>query len=318
MLNPAIISLLLLNATWGFYAHKRINRLAVFTLPKEMFAFYKHNIQFITESAVNADRRRYAVEEEAARHYIDLDIYGDSAINTMPRYWNEAVEIYGEDTLKKYGIVPWHINKVQYRLTDAMQIGNREAILRLSADLGHYVADANVPLHTTVNYNGQLTGQRGIHGLWESRLPELFSENYNFFVGQAEYVDNIQLAVWEAVTIAHKAVDSVLNLEKAATLNHGEDKKYSYETRGKVTVKVYSVEYSDSYHNKLNGMVERQMRKSVKMLGDLWYTCWVNAGQPNLQNLIDNQLTQEELEERTKNLQEWKKELFKSREHEHK
>ena len=66
--------------SWGFFGHKRINRLAVFTLPPEMMPFYKKHIQFLTENAVNPDRRRYAIEEEAARHYIDLDVYGDSAV----------------------------------------------------------------------------------------------------------------------------------------------------------------------------------------------------------------------------------------------
>ena len=57
-----------------------------------------------------------------------------------------------------------------------------DKILKYSADLGHYIADAYVPLHTTENYNGQLTGQKGIHAFWESRLPELFSEDYNYLV----------------------------------------------------------------------------------------------------------------------------------------
>src|SRR5690554_2508191 len=88
---------------WGFYAHRRINRLAVFSLPVEMIGFFKENIQFITENAVNPDRRRYAVEGEAEKHYIDADVYGDSAIYTLPRYWDQAVERYGKDTLHAYG-----------------------------------------------------------------------------------------------------------------------------------------------------------------------------------------------------------------------
>jgi hypothetical protein len=185
--------------SWGFYAHRQINRLAVFTLPPELIGFYKANIQYITEAAVNPDRRRYAVVDEAARHYIDIDHYGDSAIYTMPRYWNKAVEKYSEDTLKAYGILPWHIQVMYYRLRDAFMVRDPSRILSLSADLGHYIADAHVPLHTTKNYNGQYSGQEGIHGLWESRLPELFSNKYDFFVGKAEHLKNTQLAAWKAV-----------------------------------------------------------------------------------------------------------------------
>lgn len=261
--------------------------MAVFRLPPEMIRFYKHHVQYITENAVNPDRRRYAVDYEAPRHYIDLDVYGDSAVYKMPRYWNDAVERFSEDTLQAYGIVPWHVNFVTYQLTEAFKENNAKDILRYSADLGHYIADANVPLHTTENYNGQLTGQYGIHGFWESRLPELYSANYDFFIGKAEYVENTQLAIWEAVKDAHLALDSVFKFEKMLTEKMADDRKFSSELRGNVNVKVYSRDFSKAYHTMLGGQVERRMRNSIKMVGDYWFTAWVNAGQPNLDLLIE-------------------------------
>lgn len=309
LLTPASAS------TWGFFAHQKINRLAVFTLPVEMIGFYKHHIQFVTENAVNPDRRRYAVEGEAPRHYIDIDVYGDSAVYKLPRYWKEAVEKFTEDTLNAYGIVPWHVNTVRYRLTDAMRIGDARAILKLSADLGHYIADANVPLHTTENYDGQLTGQRGIHGLWESRLPELFSGEFDFFVGKAKYLDNPQMAIWEAVIQAHEALDSVLFFESKLTEKMHPDKKYTFETRGSNTIRAYSRDFSRGYHDMLDGMVERQMVRTIRMVGDFWYTCWIDAGQPDLEKLIDFEFTQEELEQRRNELMEWKEKRFQAREH---
>ncbi len=281
---------------WGFFAHQKINRLAVFTLPPEMIGFYKRNILYLTEKAVNPDMRRYVNPKEAPRHYIDLDVYGDSAVYKMPRYWNEAVAQYTEDTLYAYGIVPWHIYLVQLRLTDAFKETDYEKILRYSADLGHYVADSNVPLHTTENYNGQMTGQRGIHGFWESRLPELFFEEYDFFVGKASYIENPQLKAWEGVTLAHLALDSVLRFERELTQKFAASKKYSYEPRGAGTVRVYSYDFSKAYHDRLNGMVERRMRASVKMVGDYWYTCWINGGQPDLGSLKSGEFEEETLE----------------------
>lgn len=302
---------------WGFHAHRMINRMAVFTLPVEMIGFYKHNIEYLTENAVNADRRRYAVKDEAVRHYIDIDYYGDSAIYNMPRYWKQAVEKYGEDTLRTYGIIPWYVYTMKYRLTEAMRIGDTRGILRLSADLGHYTGDAHVPLHTTLNYNGQLTGQHGIHGFWESRLTELFSQDYNFFVGKATYLEYPQLAIWKAVVGAHEALDSVLNLEKTVSLKFGDDKKYAHETRGGKTVKVYSQEFSTAYHDALQGMVERQMQRSIKLVGDFWYTCWIDAGQPDLNRLIDFEYTEEELSARKSAFEKKKQENVETRDHEH-
>lgn len=271
--------------SWGFYAHKKINRMAVFILPPEMIGFYKLHLNYIEEEAVAPDRRRYAVEGEAPRHYIDVDVYGDSAVYKLPRYWADAVDVYTEDTLLAYGTVPWHIQKVAYNLTYAFKVGDVRSILKLSADIGHYIADAHVPLHTTENYNGQLTGQRGIHGLWESRLPELFADEYNFLVGSAAYLPNIQMSAWEAVMSAHEAVDSVLVFERTLTDQFPSGKKYGYEERGNRTIKVYSKSFSARYHSLLANQVERQMRKAIKMIGDVWFTCWVNAGQPNLLEL---------------------------------
>ncbi|TXK52802.1 S1/P1 Nuclease [Pontibacter qinzhouensis] len=275
--------------TWGFFAHQRINRLAVFTLPPDMVPFYKKHIRYITENAINPDRRRYAVAGEAPRHYIDIDVYGDSAIYKMPRYWQQAVEKYSEDTLMAYGIVPWHINRMKYQLTEAFRERNVDRILRISADLGHYIADACVPLHTTHNYNGQLTGQRGIHGFWESRLPELLSDDYDFFVGPATYIEQPQLRAWDLVTSAHMALDSVLRFERELTQQFDEDKKYSFEVRNNVTVRVYSSAFSRAYHARLNGQVERQMRLAIQTVASFWYTAWVDAGQPHLTGDISEQ-----------------------------
>src|SRR4051812_22657859 len=107
--NAYIISLigfLLIGSTsfWGFFAHERINRLAVFSLPRDMIGFYKRNIEYITEASVNPDRRRHFSIEEPPRHYIDLDHYGDSAEWILPRFWQDAIKKFPEDTLKAYGI----------------------------------------------------------------------------------------------------------------------------------------------------------------------------------------------------------------------
>ena len=93
---------------WGFFGHRQINRLAIFTLPPEMMRFYKKNIDFIIDNSVNPDRRRYAVKEEGARHYIDMDIYPDSAFYDFPN-WQKALTRFGDDSLQNYGLVPWHI-----------------------------------------------------------------------------------------------------------------------------------------------------------------------------------------------------------------
>ena len=300
---------------WGFFSHQKINRLAVFTLPAEMMGFYKKHIQYITEAATYPDRRRYAVPDEAPRHFIDAEDYGDSTWTRLPKYWNAAVLQFGEDSLMAHGILPWHINRMFNQLKYSFLLGDPEKILRNSAELGHYVSDAHVPLHTSHNYNGQMTGQNGIHAFWESRLPELFFGRYDFYVGKASYISDPQQAAWEVVWHAHTLVDSVLKVEK--TLTETSIAKFNFETKGKQTIKVYSFEFSQRYHERLSGMVERQFRASIKMTADLWYTAWVDAGQPDLKRLIDYQPTPEELKKKEEEIKKWNEKTFTSREHEY-
>ena len=283
---------------WGFFAHRKINRQAVFSLPPEMIGFYKVHLDFITENAVNPDRRRYAVLGEAEKHYIDIDAFGDSAVYKLPRFWQQALELYTEEELRQKGIGPWNVYRTKLALTEAMRRKDVKGILRLSADLGHYIGDMHVPLHTTKNYNGQLTNQYGIHGFWESRIPELLSYSYDFFVGKAVYHERPQLSVWEAVTQAHLALDSVFNFERIVQARFPEDKKYTYEERGGINTRMYSREFTKAYHDMLDGQVERQMRAAIKMVADFWFTAWVDAGQPDLLALLRNpiELPEEKIE----------------------
>jgi hypothetical protein len=278
-------SILLASIPWGFYAHKRVNRYAVFTLPEELVGFYKKHIDHLTEHAVDADKRRYAIKEEAPRHYIDIDHYGKNPFQEMPRKWTDAVEKFSEDTLLAYGIVPWHIQTVYNRLVRAFEEKDIDYILKNSADLGHYVSDAHVPLHTTKNYDGQLTNQKGIHAFWESRLPELFADDYDYLVGTAEYQYSVLDVAWKAVESSFNSLDSVLLFDKELSLEFEQDKQYSYEKRGTKTIKIKSANYSLAYHTKLDGMVERRLRLSIISIGNLWYSAWVDAGQPILEGM---------------------------------
>lgn len=252
-----------------------------------MQVFFKKYMDYLSENAVNPDRRRYAVVGEAERHFIDLDVYGDSALTILPKHWQAAVQKIGEDSLRKHGIVPWHVQLAALQLTTAFKEKNVARILRISADLGHYIADAHVPLHTTRNYNGQLTGQDGIHGFWESRLPELFAEDYDMWLGPAVYRKDIAGDIWKAVEGSHAAMDSVLTFEKQLTEGFKTDKKYSFELRNNVLTRMHSREFAEKYHRMLAGQVERRMRASVQMVSDVWYTCWIDAGQPDLGQLAN-------------------------------
>lgn len=355
---------------WGFFGHRRINRLAVFTLPPEMMAFFKKQIEYLTEHAVDPDKRRYATKFEAVRHYIDIDHWGEYPFPEVPRDWvdalmaysdvyivdsrgdstkimgrdlrqikgdvwtyplgkveenvyrdffrEEILPLYYEDTwsldcqslkvllgyvgdwdceagvvvdhFSEYGILPYHLLKMQYDMTEAFTQNEPTRILRLCAEMGHYIGDAHVPLHTTENYNGQLTDQIGIHAFWESRLPELFAdEQYDFFVGKAQYIENPKQYYWDIVLDSHQLLDSVLAIEKELSLSFPQDKQYCYDERNGLTIRTQCRDYAAAYHKRLAGMVEKRMRDAILAIGAAWYTAWVDAGQPDLKRFMNYQ-----------------------------
>ncbi len=380
---------------WGFFAHRKINRQAVFTLPPEMLVFYKKHIDFLTEQSVAPDIRRYSSPFEHSRHYIDLDRYGKPPFDSiLPRNWTDALlrhtdfffvnekndtlsllsrdssgnfatagdsllfnpavfpkkpsselerpakmtqkefrrfyqrqflslyyednqtvssdslavllgvkrlrceQIFQKEHLTQHGILPWHLVRMQERLTEAFREGDAEKILKLSADFGHYIGDAHVPLHTTQNYNGQLTGQDGIHAFWESRIPELFAEeDYDFWTGRAELFESPQEFFWNIVLKSHTLVDSVLFIEQSLRQNFPSDRQLCYDIRGERTVQTQCEEFAAAYQKRMGGMVEERMRSSIQATGAAWYTAWVLAGQPDLSKLGEAKPDEKEEEE---------------------
>lgn len=302
---------------WGFFGHRKINYLAVFLLPPEMIGFYKTHIDFLTEHSVDPDKRRYAIPEEGPRHYIDIDHYGMHPYNNLPRNYDSAVAKFSADSVNAYGIVPWWVQTMLTRLTNAFKEKNQAKILKLSAEIGHYIADAHVPLHASHNHNGQLTNQHGIHGFWESRVPELLAEKeFDFWIGKAEHIKNPGVFIWDRVLESAAAADTVLRYEKELTQATPADQKYSFENRNGVTIRTYSTSFTTAYNTKLNGMIERRMRQSIYAVASFWYTAWINAGQPDLNKLSNKESTAEELKEFEELNNNWRKGKIAGREHE--
>lgn len=283
-----------------------------------MLLFYKPHIDFITEHAVDPDKRRYAVAEEGPRHYIDIDHYGNYPYPELPHKWSDAVSKFGTDTLEAYGIVPWHIQIMLSRLTHAFKEKNFSSILKNSTEIGHYIADAHVPLHASINHNGQLTDQKGIHGFWESRIPELLADKkFDFFIGKAQYIKDPGAFIWERVLESARAADSVLKFEKELSIQFPGDKKYAFENRNNNLIKQYSSAYTMAYNKMLNGMVERRMRQSIFTIASFWYTAWINAGQPDLSAITNQSFSERDQKEFERLNEEWKNSKgVKAREHE--
>ncbi|MBT8190155.1 MAG: hypothetical protein KJO29_06970 [Bacteroidia bacterium] len=191
--------------------------------------------------------------------------------------------------LAENGVLPFFLEEFYNRLVRSFDSNNAKAILKISADIGHYIADAHVPLHTTLNYNGELTDQKGIHAFWESRLPELFAEKeYDFMVGKAEYISDLRSYIWTTITESHACLESVLQNEMNLREQYPRDQQICYDERNDVTGPVQCRAFSKAYHDSMDGMVERRMRKSIHAVGSIWYSAWIDAGQPEMDKLSHN------------------------------
>jgi hypothetical protein len=188
---------------------------------------------------------------------------------------------------------------MQRNLTEAFRQRDANRILHLAADMGHYVGDAHVPLHTTSNYNGQKTGQHGIHGFWESRIPELFAdESYDYFVGKPTYIVDKQDFFWNAVLASHSMVDSVLTFEKNLRTTFPTDRQICPDMRNGLAIIAPCRDFSAAYQTALNDMIERRMRAAIRAVGSAWYTAWVDAGSPDLSQMGPPVESEEERKER--------------------
>ncbi|MDB5231378.1 MAG: hypothetical protein JWN76_2183 [Chitinophagaceae bacterium] len=282
------LALITVFSSWGFLVHRTINQLAIYQLPAEIQKFFFKNQEYLVYNAPRPDTRRNSDKTEAPRHFIDAERYGDSALWKMSYAWAGAVKKYSADSLYKYGYVPYVIMDVEASLTRALKNKNKDSILFYAADLGHYIGDANVPLHTTENYDGQLSNQKGLHSLWESMIPELEINNYMLYTDhKATYLKKPEAAIWSAVRVANALLPQMLAKEKEVSRNFTEDTKFRIQMRNGRESKSYSTAFARAYAESLKNTINQQLLNSTNLIADFWYTAWINAGKPDLSSITE-------------------------------
>ncbi len=276
---------MLLFSSWGFLVHRTITQTAVYSLPDSLQLFYFKNMKELVKMSVDPDLRQKDDPTEKTKHFIDLDapLFNKKAI---PDKWEIAVKNYGEAKLRKEGTLPWEIVKTKLKLTQAFKNKDKNLILLLSADLAHYVSDAFVPLHSTINYDGQLTNQIGLHGLWETECPQLFLEKYNLTQSnKAKYIKNIDREVWKTLRESEKLVVSVINVEKNVSIDFIPTDKYKIQLKNGVEERKYSAKFITAYNEKMANQINTRLLKSTEMIANFWYTAWIDAKKPSLAEL---------------------------------
>ncbi len=277
---------------WGAWAHEHINRGAVLSLPEPLRTFFYNHADFMTEESVMPDVRKNLLNDKAEfpRHSIFLESYGPDALRSLPRTWTEAQQRFSPETLAKNGTLPWTIEDLTDKLTEAFRRRDKGMILFLAASLGHYIGDAQVPLHTTSNNNGQFTGQMDIHPLFEGQLVEMFGPGYDLNAGPAPYFADLTGTTWRMIAATHAAALTLLQTDLELRHATPEAEIYLRDAAGRLVrnrflLLYFTRSYAERLHQRLGGMEERCLRSAILATAGYWNTAWVNAGRPDLSRL---------------------------------
>jgi hypothetical protein len=251
---------------WGPTAHEIVNAWAIQTLPPEIRSFFENNRQFLVEHANDPDTLMKTDRYERMRHYIYLDKYGAFPHPTLPHDYQQAKQKFASWRINRDGVLPWQIGEFSLRLTKAMKAGDWEEVKLDAAVLAHYLADAHDPLHTTQNFDGQLTQQTGLSARFDIHLFDRYSKFFVMHPESAVKVDDPTEYAFQTCLASNVWVNLII---------------WS-DLRARDTLADYNDEYYDRFYDRVGPTVVHEINAAAYDAGSYWYTAWLNAGRPQL------------------------------------
>ncbi len=273
----ALIVLLVVPApsfAWGFEAHKLIAERMIALLPAEIRPLFEQRRAYVVERAVDPDLWRNIFEDEASNHFVDLDYFGKYPYPDLPREYDRAVQRWGRAVIHSQGLLPWRVAEMFGRLQREFEGLRRDNAPGYLVDniafyatvMGHYVGDAHVPLHSIVNYDGQVTNQRGIHGRWESELFDRTRARLTIAPGPVRPVKDPRDFMFETLLASNQLADAVLASDKWAA----EGREF------------YDDAYFEAFEKDQFAALERRLNESITAVASLVTAAWEAAGRPAL------------------------------------
>ncbi len=260
-----VISLVLIS--WGRVGHSLVSQKVYLFFNQEMQIFSTW-VAYITDHSSDADDRKSTDPFESPKHYIDIDNYTEfNTTGRIPQTLDSVVHIYGAFAVYDWGILPWATLTTFDSLKKSFQRRDFEKAKYFAADLSHYVADGHMPLHITANYNGQLTGNDGIHSRYESTMIGAHESEIIFTGEQISHIQNVNSYVFSYLYKNNKYVDSILIADNYAK---------------SINSNTYSTEYKTALWLKTKGFTIQLFKGASRSLAELIYTAWKDAGSPSL------------------------------------
>jgi hypothetical protein len=256
---------------WGDQGHKLINNKAVAFLPADMKAFAKWQ-DYITLHAPDPDNRKKDDKTEAPKHFIDIDYYKEFINGKMIEDKKELIAIYGDTMVTKQGLLPWATIDTYNKLIQAFKDKNKDNILLYTSDLGHYVGDGHQPMHTMLNYNGQLSGQKGVHARYEISMVDKYIGAIDSSIKNipVKKVDKPLQFIFDYLADANSVQSVILTADVTSSKMAGSNSNEEY-----LRLMWFKTKY----------VTEVQFNTAVSALASLIYTAWLEAGKPNLKKI---------------------------------
>ncbi len=255
---------------WGFEAHAFITERALDLLPAPLRPYYDRQRPLILAHVVDPDLLRVAgFDEEPPRHFLDLDAYGAFPFAALPHEYGAAIEKFGPETLTRNGVLPWRTDEIFGRLVRAFQASDRAGFddaAYLSALLAHYVADAYVPFHAVVNYDGQLTNQTGIHSRFESELFHRYRAQLRVDPRAPSAIPAVIPATFDTLLASFKDVEPVLAADRSAAALDPE----------------YGDAYYAAFYKGAGGILEQRVNAAITGVAAMIQAAWEQAGKPQV------------------------------------
>lgn len=259
---------------WGVVGHRLIMRRAIDLLPPELKPFFVAHRDEMVVRVIDPDLWRAAGWPENPNHFLDFGVseYGKFPFTELPRDHGAALEKFGRVTLERNGLLPWRQGEMFGQLRRTFEgfrrsspYGTSDAIL-FAAAMSHYVQDAHQPFHASDNYDGQITGQRGIHARFETSLVERFESRITLSPAAPTPIVNPRDFAFDVLLASYQLVDTILQADKQAVA-------------GKET---YDDEYYDKLFAGVKPVLERRLSEAITATAGLIMGAWEQAGRPAL------------------------------------
>lgn len=251
--------------SWGSGIHRTLNRLAVEDLPEPLRSTARAHVSILVDLATRPDERRSTDPDEAPRHFIDLDRYGAYPFDDLPRDLATLISRYGEQRVRANGLLPWTLVEATERLSAAMRERTPDA-WETAADVGHYAADANMPLHTTENYDGQKTGNSGAHALFEDVLPSAYWNASAFVPRQAQAPGDLLGFAFRIVVDSHGRIRPLLDAQTRAQ-----------QQFARTDPRFYQAIWAEA-----GQVIVASLDQAAADIASFWLWAWEHAGRPDL------------------------------------